>query len=206
MSSTEIFLIRHGETHGNVEQLFCGHSETALTPVGVAQAQALGRRLAHVPFTAAYPSDLSRAADTARHALHGRELVLRLDPRLREMHYGDWEALPGKELETSHRDALRAFFQCRAPAPGGESVAALRARTVQVLREIVNAHRGEQVIVVSHGNAMMALMAELLNLPIEATWSFAFDNTSLTRLNFSKSNRLTIFGLNDIAHSREPGE
>ena len=201
MSSTEIYLIRHGETYGNIDRLFCGHSETALTPLGIVQAQAVGRRLASVRFDGCYASDLSRAADTARHALNGREMELKLDPRLREMYYGDWEALPGKDLETNHRDALRAFFQCRLPAPGGETVATLRTRVSESVREIVSAHRGGTVMVVSHGNAMMGLMAELLGLPVEATWSFAFDNTSVTRLQFSKSGRVTVFGLNDVSHT-----
>ena len=201
MASTDVYLIRHGETHGNLEQLFCGHSETALTPLGIAQARAAGKRLADVEFVAAYASDLSRAADTARYALDGRDVPLLLEPRLREMFYGDWEALPGKQLEDSHGDLMRDFFQCRAPAPGGETVLDLRARTSEALREIVERHRGSPVLVVSHGNAMMALMAELLGLPAEATWSFAFDNTSLTRLHFSKSNRLTLFGLNDMSHT-----
>lgn len=201
MATTDVYLIRHGETHANLDQLFCGHSETALTPLGIAQAKAAGRRLAGVEFAAAYASDLSRAADTARHALDGRDVPLTLEPRLREMFYGDWEALPGKQLEESHRDLMRDFFQCRAPAPGGETVTELRARTSEAVRDIVARHRGSAVMVVSHGNAMMALMAELLGLPHEATWSFAFDNTSLTRLHFSKSNRLTLFGLNDTSHT-----
>ena len=200
MPPTEIYLIRHGETYGNIENLFCGHSETALTDLGVRQAQAVGKRLADVSFSAAYASDLSRAADTARHALNGREMELRFDPRLREMYYGDWEGLPGKQLETDHRDTLREFFQCRQPAPGGETVTTLRTRVSTAMREIVSAHRGETVMVVSHGNAMMALMAELLSLPIDATWTFAFDNTSVTRMHFSKSGRLTIFGMNDKSH------
>ena len=200
MSSTEIYLIRHGETYGNIDELFCGHAETALTPRGIAQARAVGRRLAEVEFSQAYASDLSRATDTARNALHGRDVPLAFDRRLREMFYGDWEALPGKQIEHAHRDAMRAFFMCEAPAPGGETVAELRARTSTALREIVAAHPGERVMVVSHGNAMMALMAELMNLPLQATWSFAFENTSLTRLHFSKRGRLTVFGLNDFSH------
>jgi broad specificity phosphatase PhoE len=200
MPQTDIYLIRHGETFGNIDQLFCGHSETALTPRGIAQAAAVGRRLADVPFVAAYASDLSRAADTARHALGERGIPLKLDTRLREMHYGEWESLPGKQLEATHRDVLREFFQCRRAAPGGETVEQLRARMAEAVAEIVDAHRGSSVMVVSHGNAMMGLMAELLALPVESTWSFAFENTSVTRLHFSRSGRLTIFGLNDASH------
>ncbi|MCC7088486.1 MAG: histidine phosphatase family protein, partial [Dehalococcoidia bacterium] len=43
--ATEVIVVRHAETYGNIEGRFCGHSETELTPKGVLQAQALGRRL-----------------------------------------------------------------------------------------------------------------------------------------------------------------
>jgi broad specificity phosphatase PhoE len=198
--STEILLVRHGQSVGNTLDLFCGHDDTPLTPLGMAQARALGRRLAKTQIDAVIASDLSRAADTARLATHGRGLALALDPRLREMHYGEWEALPGKALGEKHPELMRAFFRGEAAAPGGETVAELRARTAPALLEIAEAHRGRTVMVVSHGNAMMAMVAELLALPLSATWAFTFENTSLTRLHVSKSNRLTVRSLNDAAH------
>jgi len=199
---TTVFLVRHAETYGNVEGLFCGHSETELTPKGVAQAQALGRRFAHQKFDAAYSSDLSRAHRTAIHALehHHSPLAPVLDPGLREMHYGDWESLSGREIGEKNRDLLREFFQCRAPAPGGESVQQVRERTAEALKRRVTDHPDETILVVSHGNAIMAMLAELLAIPYESSWSFAVANTSITRLVFSKSGRMTLTGFNDHAH------
>ena len=199
--STEVLLIRHAQTHGNVHDLFCGHTETPLTALGTAQARALGRRLAALAIDAAVSSDLSRASDTARHALAGRPVELTLDPRLREMHYGDWEARPGKELSEKHPEIMREFFQGKRPLPGGETIEALRGRTSRAIRELAETHRGGTVMVVSHGNAIQAMLAELLGLRTEATWTFAFDNASLTRLHFSKSGRLTVRSMNDATHT-----
>ncbi len=198
--STEVLVVRHGQTFGNVDELFCGHSETELTPLGIAQARALGRRLANETIDVVVASDLSRAADTARHVVDGRGLEITLDPRLREMYYGDWEALPGKELIEKHPEVMREFFLCQRAAPGGESVRALRERTSAALQEIASQHRGRKVLVVSHGNAIMALVAESLAMPEHATWSFAFENTSLTRLHVSNSGRVTVRSLNDASH------
>jgi broad specificity phosphatase PhoE len=198
--STDILLVRHGQSVGNTLDLFCGHDDTPLTPLGIAQARALGRRLATTRIDAVIASDLSRAAETARLATHGRGMEVTLDPRLREMFYGEWEALPGKELGEQNPGLMRAFFRGDAAPPGGETVAELRARTAPAIIEIAEAHRGRTVLVVSHGNAMMAMVAELLALPLSATWAFSFANTSLTRLHISKSNRLTVRTLNDSAH------
>ena len=46
----------------------------------------------------------------------------------------------------------------------------------------------------------MAMLAELLQVPIEASWSFAVENTSITRMQISKSGRLTLLGFNDASH------
>jgi broad specificity phosphatase PhoE len=198
--STEVLVIRHAQTFGNVEGLFCGHSETALTPLGIAQAQALGRRLASFTIDAAISSDLSRAADTARHALASHRLEPSFDPRLREMHYGDWEALPGKELIAQQPETMQAFFRCEIAAPGGESVADVRARTHSAFRAAVDAHQGKTIALVSHGNAIMALLAELLGMPASSTWAFALENASLTRIHVAATGRVTIRTMNDHSH------
>ncbi|MBA4179897.1 MAG: hypothetical protein C0506_04840 [Anaerolinea sp.] len=199
--TTSVLLVRHGQTYGNINQLFCGHSETDLTPLGVAQARALGQRLKGQHIHAAYASDLSRARKTAEHALEeAGALPVALDPDLREMHYGEWEGLSGECLRETHRDLMRDFFLCRAPAPGGETVAQIRQRTAAAIRRIAAAHVGQTVLVVSHGNAIAAMLAELLHMPIESSWSFAVENTSLTRMQISKSGRLTLLGFNDASH------
>jgi len=200
--TTRVFVVRHGQTYGNIEGLFCGHSETDLTPLGVAQAKALGRRLAGTDFDGVYSSDLSRAVKTGEHALEALVApTMQLDQRLREMYYGDWEARPGSEIGEQYPALMRDFFLCRATAPGGEGFEAIRTRTTEAVRDAVTAHRGGTVMVVSHGNAIMAMLAEFFGLPIAATWSFAVDNTSLTRLQFSKSGRFTLLGFNDHAHT-----
>lgn len=203
MSTTRVIVVRHGQTYGNIEGRFCGHSETDLTPLGVAQARAVGRRLHDTAIDAAYTSDLSRAAITATHAVDGRpNLSPVLDARLREMHYGEWEARPGKEIGEKHPDLLRDFFQCKVPAPGGETLDQLRARTTAAVRDAVDAARGGTALVVSHGNAIMAMVAEFLRLPLEQTWSFAVDNTSITLMQFSKSGRFTLLSFNDASHAQ----
>ena len=177
--TTSVLLVRHGQTQGNVDQLFCGHSETDLTPLGVEQARALGRRLKGQKIHAAYASDLSRARMTAEHALdEAGAMPVTLEPDLREMHYGEWEGRSGEGIRQSHKDLMREFFLCKAPAPGGETVAAIRYRTAAAIRRIATAHVGQTVLVVSHGNAIAAMLAELLQVPIEASWSFAVENTS----------------------------
>ncbi len=201
MSNTRVIFLRHGQTYGNVDGLFCGQSETALTPLGIAQARAAGRRLASVGFDGVRASDLSRASDTAKYAIEERpELAHSHDTRLREMHYGEWETRSVKEISKETPGALKAFFRGDA-APGGENVMQLRARMREAVLEAVAAHRGGTVLLVSHGNAIMGMVAEFLQLPAEMTWAFACDNTSITQVQFSPSDRFTLLSFNDAHHT-----
>ncbi len=200
---TRIIVVRHGQTYGNIEGRFCGHSETELTPLGIAQARAAGRRLADTHFNAAYASDLSRAAMTAEYVLETRKNIKpTLDQGLREMHYGEWEARPYKELFEESPEVVKRFLTGReSGAPGGETLQQVRDRTTASVRRIAEAHSEQSVLVVSHGNAIMALVAELLQVPLESTWSFVVHNTSITELQFTKSGRFSLVSFNDAAHT-----
>ena len=202
--ATEVIVVRHAETYGNLEGRFCGHSETELTPKGIQQAQALGLRLKGETFDAAYSSDLSRAIDTARYSVehHATPLEPATDPDPREMHYGEWEGLPATEIGARQADLLRDFFMMRIPgAPGGETIEQVRERTAGAIRRVVDTHQGGRLLVVSHGNAIMAMLAELMGMPRESTWSFAVANTSVTRLQFGRSGRVMLTGFNDHSHT-----
>ncbi|MCK9517632.1 MAG: histidine phosphatase family protein [Dehalococcoidia bacterium] len=200
MDYTRLLIARHGQTYGNVEQLMCGHSESELTPLGIAQARALGRRLASEDIAAAFASDLSRARETARHILDPRDVPLALEPRLREMHYGEWEARPRTEIFEQYPELIRGLVSGEGHPPGGETLAQLRERTVAATRELVAQHHGKTILLVSHGNAIMALLAELLEMPAPRLWSFQVDNASLTTLLVYESGHLTLLGLNDVRH------
>jgi hypothetical protein len=113
---TTIYLARHGETDWNAQARWQGHADTPLNERGRTQAQALAGRLAAVPFAAAYASDLRRARETAEIVVDGRDLPLRIDPRLREIDVGSWQGLTNDEiagLERTDGETLEAF---RAPA------------------------------------------------------------------------------------------
>lgn len=200
---THLLVVRHAQTYGNVEGRFCGHSETDLTPLGIAQARALGHRLRGQQFDAAASSDLHRAIQTARHALeyHPTPIDPIPDPRLREMHYGEWEGKPASDIVKTQAPLLGDFFAGRRhAAPGGETTSQLRERMATAIRDLVARYNGGRLLVVSHGNAIAALLAELLGVPLERTWTFAVANTSITRLTIGRSGRVVLAGFNDTSH------
>ena len=139
----KLYLVRHGQSTGNVGPHLMGQSEHPLTPLGEAQAAAAAARLAPFGPMPVYHSDLPRAAATARAvaAAWGGDPVLVSDARLREISLGEYEGASWARFEADTE--LMAAFE-RDPygtaVPGGESLAHLVERVIAAVREILTAH------------------------------------------------------------------
>jgi 2,3-bisphosphoglycerate-dependent phosphoglycerate mutase len=201
MHETALIVIRHGETAWNREKRMQGTTDTPLSEVGRAQAQALGRRLAGRGFAALYSSDLSRARDTAfAIAEHtGREIVA--DPRLQERRFGIFEGLTAEEIVSCYPEE-HARFVSRDPAyavPGGESARSFTQRCIGCLAEIADRHRGEEVVVVTHGLVLDSLYRAAHGLDHGARRPVPLINASLNVFGYNGNAwRLELWG--DISH------
>jgi broad specificity phosphatase PhoE len=154
---TTLLLARHGETDWNRELRIQGSSDIALNDLGREQARALAKELADVELDAIYASDLVRARETADAVAATHGLEVRLDPRLRERSFGSWEGLT--------REDIAAFPE--GSRHDGESDEEVRARVLGAIEEIARRHRGEQVLVVSHGGALNTLWHHALGVRVE---------------------------------------
>jgi probable phosphoglycerate mutase len=157
-------MVRHGATDATEEGRFSGSSGAELSETGRWQAARLGERLAQENITAIYSSPLSRALDTA-HIVAGH---CRLQPvtreALREIGHGHWEGLTRDEVEQQFAEEYGAWEAdpfTFAPA-GGESGVAVLARALPAIRELVTAHPGGQLLVVSHKATLRLVLSSLL--------------------------------------------
>jgi len=161
---TRLFLVRHGATAATEEDRFSGSTGAVLSEQGQWQASRLGQRLAGQNIAAIYSSPLSRALETARIiAGHcGLEPVER--DGLREIGHGHWEGMKRDDVERQFGTEYAAWEAdpfTFAPA-GGESGVAVLARALPVVREVVTAHSGGQVLVVSHKATLRLVLSSLL--------------------------------------------
>jgi probable phosphoglycerate mutase len=124
-ADVQLWLVRHGETAASRDGVLAGWSNVPLTEKGAAQAEALRPLLAGESFASVWSSDLDRTVATARLAC---ALPATPDRRLREIHFGDLEGQPWREIDARHRQALLAFEGFAAP--GGESMADFRVRVL----------------------------------------------------------------------------
>lgn len=175
-------LVRHGETAWNTERRLQGHLDIPLNKIGHAQAQATATSLADHQFAALYTSDLKRARQTAQTIadLHGLTPVI--NEQLRERHYGVFQGLTYDEAQAQFPDDYARFVarDCISPLPGGsESLHAFELRITTMLEALANQHRGEQILIITHGGVLDIAHRCASGKPLDAARDFLIPNAAL---------------------------
>ncbi|MFS2100608.1 histidine phosphatase family protein [Variovorax sp. Varisp85] len=156
-TTTDLILIRHGETAWNRELRFQGHADVPLNDIGHEQARRIGLRLAgesavqHV-----ISSDLMRAQQTAAPAASQLSLPVVTSAALREQFFGVVEGMRSDEIQNLHPRAWEEWLEFREDhaMPEGETAREFHARIIAALGGIAAAHRGQHLIVVTHGGVL----------------------------------------------------
>jgi alpha-ribazole phosphatase len=177
---TTLYLIRHGRTDWNDAGRYQGQADPPLNAQGRAQARALAQALRSVPFDAIYSSDLARAHETAQALAEVTGLSVQLDPRLREIHQGEWEGLLASEIQARYPALWEQWH--RAPLtvrlPGGETLQELEARFTAALDDISAAHPEGTVAVFLHKIAIALLRCRIRGLSLNRFWEVIPDNAA----------------------------
>jgi broad specificity phosphatase PhoE len=201
--TTRLFLVRHGATTLSAEDRFAGSTDVALSDEGRHQAIGLGARLADDRIAAVYCSPLRRTLDTAALAAQPHGLAPVARPGLREIDHGHWEGLTRQEVEERFRDEYARWeADPFTVAPdGGECGVDVMARALPVIRAIVEAHQGENVLVVSHKATIRLVISSLLGFDARG-YRDRLDQAPacLNVLDFKDPVRARLMLFNDISH------
>jgi len=199
-----ILLARHGETAWNAEGRYQGQEDIPLSPVGEAQARALGKRLHGVRIDRAVASPLSRALRTAELALgEERAALLTTDDGFKEIAHGEWEGLLAQEIHTRDPERLRAWRETphEVLMPQGESLQHVLDRAWPALqRACAGLDSDETLLIVAHDAVNRVLLCRVLGLPLQRLWSFRQAPTTLNLLEGADVDHLEVVRLNDCAH------
>ncbi|HEX3816048.1 MAG TPA: histidine phosphatase family protein [Mycobacteriales bacterium] len=156
---------RHGQTSWNAEHRFQGAADVPLDDVGRTQAEQAARLLAGLRPHAIVASDLVRATETAAALGRVTGLPVSTDPRLRERSGGEWEGLTDVEIRERYPERWAVWEPV-----GGETLEEVATRFSAAVRDAAEQlGDGEVLVVVSHGSAIRAGIAALLELP-EPLW------------------------------------
>lgn len=203
--TTRILLIRHGQSLGNAEGRFGGHTATPLSERGRAQAAATARALAAENVTAIYSSDLPRAVETATPLADALGLEINRAESFRERGVGRMEGLTFEEaaarFPAEYAALLRRDFE--HVLDGGESYRQMLDRSARALDAAVAANPGGTLAVFSHtgtiGILTLHLMGALDAPELRPVW-IKTSNCGVVRLDLRDDGFLRVLALNDTRH------
>lgn len=168
---TTIDLLRHGECEGG--QIFRGRTDTPLSENGWQQMRAAVEALKdsdQFPWQQIISSPLQRCAKFSRQLSEQENISLSLNKSFQEMDFGDWDGRLTDEVFAAEREKVEAFWEDPTvfSPPGGESLEIFQTRLQQAWDELIEAHKGQSVLLVCHGGVMRVLIAQLLKMPSSA--------------------------------------
>jgi probable phosphoglycerate mutase len=199
--ATRILAIRHGQTAWNADGRIQGHTDIALDAVGEWQAERLAHALGDEDIDVLYSSDLARARQTAAPLAARKGLPARVDPRLRERGFGEFEGLSFKQIEQRWPDQAEAWRR-RDPdfgARGGEVLRDFRDRVLAAVTQLARSHRGQSIVLVTHGGVLDLLYREATRVALDAPRTWQVANASINRLLHSGEG-LVLIGWADVGH------
>ena len=205
MERTRILLVRHGQSLGNAERRFGGHSPTPLSELGRAQAEATGRALAREGVTAVYSSDLQRAVQTAEPLARETGLEVNRTDAFRERSVGRMQGLTFEEAAEQYPEEYAALLRrdFEHVLTGGESYRQLLDRAARALDGAAARHRGGTVAVFSHTGTICILILHLmgaLDAPeLRPVW-VSSSNCGVTRVDIEHGGLLRLLAVNDTRH------
>jgi probable phosphomutase (TIGR03848 family) len=201
-----VILVRHGRTTANASGTLAGRTKgVRLDETGRAQAGAAAERLAEVSLAAVVTSPLERCRETAKPIVRAQkaELKPQVERGLLECDYGEWQGRPLRELA---REKLWATVQKQPSAaafPGGESMAAMLARSAEAVRRrdaAVEAEHGPDAVwvAVSHGDIIKAILADALGMHLDLFQRISVDPGSFSVVRYTPA-RPYVLGMNTLA-------
>ncbi|HJS23531.1 MAG TPA: histidine phosphatase family protein [Pyrinomonadaceae bacterium] len=203
--ATNVFLIRHGQSKGNAERRFGGHTATPLSARGHRQAELTARTLKSESLTAIYSSDLARAIETARPLSNLTRLPINGTSAFRERSVGVMEGLTFEAAAQQHPEQYAALLRrdFEHVLTGGESYRQLLDRARQKLDEIIEQNRGGKIAVFSHTGTIcilaLHLMGALDSPELKPVW-ISSANCGITRFELREDGFVRVLNVNDTTH------
>jgi probable phosphoglycerate mutase len=150
---TRLALVRHGETIWHRENRYAGSTDIWSCSANL---------------VALWVSPLLRARETMAPTERATGITARVDPRLREIHFGEGEGLTNAEIRNLSPEAFAAFQSDPVlhHLPGGEDPREVALRAIECFKEIALLHPGGQVLVVTHNTLIRVALCQALGVPL----------------------------------------
>ena len=177
-----IIFLRHGQAENNTKKILAGRSPGVdLTQVGIQQAKQSGKMLESLNISAIYSSPIDRALQTAEIAGNHCDLEPVTDDRLIELDMGKFTKMPYDEIFAKHGNVFLKFYEGSEEVSenGVETFAKVQKRVFDMVDFVINKHKNENIVLVTHMDPIKAMIGKTLSLKPEILFELIIANASL---------------------------
>ena len=194
---TKIYVVRHGQTAWNLEEVFRGRADIPLDGTGKKEVHLAGEALKNETIHAVYSSPLSRSMETAENIAKFQNIKVTPLEAIVDISYGDWE---GKKVSKLAKQSLWKrvqFFPSRMQFPNGEALREVQFRAVRAIEKISEQNIEGIIVVVSHADVIKLVVAHYLGVHVDLFQRIAVAPASVSVLSLPKNGMVHVLRLND---------
>jgi probable phosphoglycerate mutase len=198
---TSIYLVRHGQTAWNKEEIFRGRTDIPLDETCLKQAELVGQYFKGMEIYGIYSSPLSRAWQTAQKVAQFHDLKVQPLQGILDMSFGNWEGRPHQEIRESDSNTYRQWVETPhlVRLPGGESLDDVRVRAMAAVEELIRNHPGKTLILVTHRVVNKVLICGILSLDNSHFWQITQDTTAINLIQH-RNGKYILSLMNETCH------
>ena len=181
-----IIFLRHGQAENNTKKILAGRSPGInLTETGIQQAEQAGKMLKTLNISTIYSSPIDRALQTAKTVAQHCELEPLIDDRLIELDMGKFTMMPYDEIFAKYGNVFLKFYEGSEEVSenGVETFSKVQKRVFEMVNFVVNQHKNENVVLVTHMDPIKAMIGKVLSLKPEILFELIIANASLNIFN-----------------------
>ncbi len=202
-----MFLVRHGQTTWNKEQVFRGTIDVPLNEQGFAEAEAVRKALDKEPISFIYSSSLSRAVQTARPLAEAKGIEVAMHSGFNDMDFGQWQGRKLEQVQAEEPELFRVWVEQphECEIPGGETLVQVQRRAIDAWWEVARKHPDRTGLVASHRVVCKLLVLGLMGLGPEKFWDI-YQGTAAINLFIMDDNHAVTYLVNDTCHLADLAE
>ncbi len=199
--TASIFLVRHGQTAWNKEEIFRGRTDVPLDETGLRQAELVGEYFKGMEIHKIYSSPLSRARQTAEKIAKIHNLKVQSLQGILDMSFGNWEGHAHQEIRKIDDETYRQWVETPhlVRLPGGESLDDVRLRAMGALDEVIRNHPGKTLVLVTHRVVNKVLICGILGMDNSHFWQISQDTTAINLIQH-RDGKYVLSLMNETCH------
>ncbi|MFC1830161.1 histidine phosphatase family protein [Thermodesulfobacteriota bacterium] len=204
---TKLYLVRHGQTAWNLEEVFRGRADIPLDETGKEEVHLAGKALKNETLHAVYSSPLSRSMETAENIAKFQDVPVTPMDAIIDISYGEWEGKPLADVQEKYPDLYSIWLRepHKVTFPGGENLDGVRLRTMEAVEHLLKKHHNENIALVAHRAPNKVICCAILGIDNSHFWRIQQDTASTNLFTYKDGVWIVSF-LNDTSYLKVLGK